>query len=172
MLLAGRCGRVTAFELHPHRAELIRAYAARMGVKNIEIVCRDSSVHEEKYDGAFGAVLVDAPCSGYGVTGENPDIKLFRKEEDLAALCKVQRAILNACAPYVRAGGCLYYSTCSVFEEENDGAVAGFLAANGEFSVERAESPLGHKKTAFGLQFLPHLSMGAGFYFCKLRRRA
>lgn len=172
VLLAGRCGRVTAFELHPHRAELIRAYAARMGVKNIEIVCRDSSVHEEKYDGAFGAVLVDAPCSGYGVTGENPDIKLFRKEEDLAALCKVQRAILNACAPYVRAGGCLYYSTCSVFGEENDGAVAAFLAANGEFSVERAESPLGHKKTAFGLQFLPHLSMGAGFYFCKLRRRA
>lgn len=172
VLLAGKCARVTAFELHPHRAELIRAYAARMGAENIDVVCRDSSQHDAAYDGAFDAVLVDAPCSGYGVIGENPDIKLFRREQDIAALHQTQTAILRACAPYVKAGGCLYYSTCSVFEEENDGTVAAFLAENGAFSAEEAESPLGHKKTKYGLQFLPHLSMGAGFYFSKLRRRA
>ena len=161
VLLAEKCARVTAFELHPHRAELIRAYAARMGAENIVVVCRDSSQHDAAYDGAFDAVLVDAPCSGYGVIGENPDIKLFRKEQDIAALHQTQTAILRACAPYVK-----------VFEEENDGTVAAFLAENGAFSAEGAESPLGHKKTKYGLQFLPHLSMGAGFYFSKLRRRA
>ena len=99
VLLAEQCARVTAFELHPHRAELIRAYAARMGVRNIDVVCRDSSQHDAAYDGAFDAVLVDAPCSGYGVIGENPDIKLFRREQDIAALHKTQTAILRACAP-------------------------------------------------------------------------
>ncbi len=172
VLLAEKCGGVTAFELHPHRAELIKRYAARMHAENIEVFCRDSSVHDGRFDGAFDAVLADVPCSGYGVLAENPDIKLFRREEDVAALQKTQAAILNACAPYVKAGGCLYYSTCSVFREENDGAVAAFLAEHEAFFAERAESPLAHKKTAYGLQFLPHLSMGAGFYVCKLRRRA
>ena len=172
VLLAGKCGQVTCFELHPHRAELIRGYAARMHAENIEVFCRDSSVHDARFDGAFDAVLVDAPCSGYGVIGDDPDIKLFRKEADLAALQKTQAAILRACAPYVRAGGSLYYSTCSVFKEENDGIVSAFLAEQPAFAAVGAESPLAHKKTEYGLQFLPHLSMGAGFYFCAMRRRA
>ena len=170
VLLAGKCAHVTAFELHEHRAALIGSYAARMGAGNIEVVCRDSSVHDAAYDGKFDAVLVDAPCSGYGVVGENPDIKLFRKEEDIAALHRVQLSILRACAPYVREGGALYYSTCSVFGEENDGTVSAFLEQDPRFAAEAAESPLGHRRTRFGLQFLPHLSMGAGFYVCKMRR--
>ena len=172
VLLAGRCGRVTAFELHEHRAKLIRSYAARMGAANVEVFCRDSSVHDPAYDGRFDAVLVDAPCSGYGVVGDNPDIKLFRKEEDIAALHAAQLSILTACAPYVKRGGHLYYSTCSVFEEENDGTVVAFLKQHPDFCAEGAASPLGHVRTRFGLQFLPHLSMGAGFYVCKMRKKA
>lgn len=171
VLLSGKCGRVTAFELHEHRAKLIQAYAARMGAENIEVVCRDSSVRDPAYDGKFDAVLVDAPCSGYGVVGEHPDIKLFRREEDIAALHASQLSILSACAPYVKEGGRLYYSTCSVFEEENDGTVAAFLSQHPDFCAEEAQSPLGHRRTRFGLQFLPHLSMGAGFYVCKMKRR-
>ena len=172
VLLAGKCGRVTAFELHEHRAKLIGSYASRMGAENISVVCRDSSVHDPAYDGKFDAVLADAPCSGYGVVGENPDIKLLRREADLSSLCKTQRAILSACAPYVRAGGCLYYSTCSVFGEENDGTVSAFLGQHPDFAAEEIASPLGHERTRFGLQFLPHLSMGAGFYVCKMRKKA
>lgn len=170
VLLAGKCAHVTSFELHAHRAELIRQYALRMGVKNIEIVCRDSSVSDESYVEKFDAVLVDAPCSGYGVIGENPDIKFFRKEEDLSALSATQIRILTACSAYVKKGGALYYSTCSVFSEENDKTVRAFLRNNGEFVCEKAESPLAHVRKEFGIQFLPHLSMGAGFYVAKMRR--
>ena len=171
VLLSEKCAHVTAFELHPHRAELIRTYAARMGAKNIDVVCRDSSVYDETYRRAFDAVLVDAPCSGYGVTNENPDIRFFRKEESLQELHKIQLAILSACAEYVREGGMLYYSTCSVFREENDGTVAEFLKTHPEFCAEKIVCALGHMQKEYGLQFLPHLSMGAGFYVSKLVRK-
>ena len=169
VLLSQKCGHVTAFELHEHRAQLIRAYAARMGA-SIAVVCRDSSVHDAEYDGAFDAVLADAPCSGYGVIGENPDIKFFRKEESLAELTKTQRAILDACAPYVRAGGALYYSTCSLFAEEIDGTADAFLEGHPQFAVQELSCPLAHRRTKYGLQFLPHISMGAGFYVCKFQK--
>lgn len=171
VLLSQKFDRVTAFELHPHRAELIRQYCARMGAENVEVICRDSSVFDGTYVEKFDAVLCDVPCSGYGVAGENPDIKLLRKEEDIAALCQTQRAILAACAKYVKAGGALYYSTCSVFGEENDGAVAAFLHENADFAPEPIESPLGHVRKKYGIQFLPHLAMGAGFYVARLRRK-
>ncbi len=172
VLLAQKCEQVLAFELHPHRTELIRQYAARMGATNVQAVCRDASVYAREYDAGFDAVLVDAPCSGYGVVNENPDIKLFRREEDLAALGQTQRAILRTCARYVKPGGMLYYSTCSVFGEENDGTVGAFLEENPAFVVTAADSPLAHRRTRFGLQFLPHLSMGAGFYVAAMQRRS
>ena len=172
VLLSEKCAKVTSFELHPHRAALIESYAKRMHRENINVVCRDSSVYDGAYAEKFDAVLVDAPCTGYGVVSENPDIKFFRKEEDIAALAKAQRAILAACAGYVKKGGHLYYSTCSVFEEENDAVAGAFLAENPGFSPEAADSPLGHVETKYGLQFLPHISLGAGFYFCKMKRKA
>ncbi|HIR23384.1 MAG TPA: hypothetical protein IAB32_06340 [Candidatus Scatosoma pullicola] len=170
VMLAKKCGRVTAFELHPHRVELIRQYKERMGAENVFEMQKDSSVFdpacEEKFDGA----LCDVPCSGFGTISENPDIKLFRKEGDLASLRGAQQGILDACSRYVKRGGRLYYSTCSVFEEENDGVVGEFLKSHPDFSVLPADSPLSHEKKKYGLQFLPDRAFGAGFYAAKLMR--
>ena len=80
-----------------------------------------------------------------------------------------QKSILNACSKYVKKGGNLYYSTCSVFESENDLIVEGFLRENPEFEVEQIDSPLCHNKKKYGLQFLPDTAFGAGFYICKMR---
>ena len=168
VLLAKKCGQVTAFELHTHRVELIRQYKARMGVENLQEMQKDSSVFDPAFEGKFDAVLCDAPCSGYGTVSENPDIKLFRKKEDILALEKAQRDILSTVCKYVKAGGALYYSTCSIFESENDKTVEGFLKNHAEFSVEALESPLAHEKKKYGLQFLPDSAYGAGFYVCKL----
>ena len=170
VLLSEKCAQVTAFELHPHRAELIQSYCRRMHRENVHIVCRDSSIYDEKYKGAFAAVLCDVPCSGFGVAGENPDIKLLRKEESLAELSAVQHSILRTCARYVAPGGDLYYSTCSVFAEENDAVVEKFLSEGAPFAVQEETSPLPHKNTRCGMQFLPHISMGAGFYIAHLRK--
>ncbi len=170
VLLAGKCAEVTSFELHPHRVELIKQYAARMGVENITALQKDSRVFDGAYEEVFDGVLCDAPCSGFGTVSENPDIKLFRKKEDFVQIGKAQREILHTVARYVKKGGCLYYSTCSIFESENDGVVRDFLKANPQFTVEEPDSPLRHEKKKYGLQFLPDTAYGAGFYVCKMRR--
>ena len=169
VLLAGKCGEVTAFELHPHRVQLIEAYKARMGAQNLTAMQKDSSVFDPAFVEQFDGVLCDVPCSGFGTISENPDIKLFRKEGDFASLRKAQLGILSACCGYVKKGGALYYSTCSIFEAENDGIVGAFLKSHPEFVVESIDSPLVHEKKKYGLQFLPDTAFGAGFYVCKLK---
>ncbi len=164
VLLSGKCT-VTACELHAHRVGLINAYAERMGAK-LKVIQADSTVFNPEFENAFDAVLCDAPCSGTGVINENPDIKLFRREEDIAGLKEVQLKILLNCARYVKSGGALYYSTCSVLPEENDSVAYGFLQTSG-FALEIPDSPLPHRRTKFGLQFLPHVSLGAGFFVTK-----
>ncbi len=171
VLLSKKCGTVTACEIHSHRVELIRSYAKRMSADNVNAVQADSSEFTPEYDNAFDSVLCDAPCSGTGVINENPDIKLFRKEEDIASLNKIQYAILDNCSRYVKSGGELYYSTCSVLPEENDSIVYSFSEAHPEFVLDIPSSPLEHIKTKFGLQFLPDLSLGAGFYLTKLIKK-
>lgn len=171
VLLAKKCKSVTAFELHEHRVELIRQYKTRMGVENITQLRKDSSVFDKAYEEKFDGVLCDAPCSGYGTISENPDIKLFRKAEDFSALKKAQREILSTVSRYVKKGGALYYSTCSLFEEENDGVIAEFLKTHTDYRAEKLESPLAHEKKKFGLQFLPDTAYGAGFYVSKLTRK-
>ena len=167
VLLADKCVHVTACELHPHRVELINSYARRMGA-NVNAVQADSSIFNPGYEDAFDGVLCDVPCSGTGVINENPDIKLFRKEEDIESLNKVQLAILENCSKYVKNGGALYYSTCSILPEENDSIVYSFLQSHPEYKLEIPECLLEHRKTKFGLQFLPHISLGAGFFVTKL----
>ena len=170
VLLSKKCKEVTAFELHEHRVDLITAYKTRMGVKNITQRQKDSSVLDESYLEKFDAVLCDVPCSGFGTVSENPDIKLFRKEEDFAALKKAQTAILDTCSKYVKKGGALYYSTCSLFQSENDEIVGAFLKTHSGYEVEIITSPLAHDCKKYGLQFLPDEAYGAGFYISKLKR--
>lgn len=171
VLLAEKCKNVTAFELHSHRVELIRAYKARMGADNVTEYEKDSRVYDPAFEEKFDGVLCDVPCSGFGTVSENPDVKLFRKEADFASLKAAQTEILSTCSRYVKKGGALYYSTCSLFEEENDRIVAEFLKTHGEFAVEKLDSPLAHDRKKYGLQFLPDVAYGAGFYVAKMVKK-
>ena len=171
VLLAKKFKEVTSCELHAHRVELINSYAQRMGVENITAMQADSSLFYPEFEGKFDAVLVDAPCSGTGVINENPDIKLFRKESDIAELSELQLKILSNCARYVKDGGSLYYSTCSVLPEENDSVAHAFLEKNLQYGLSLPDSPLPHLTTKYGLQFLPHISLGAGFFLTKFTKK-
>ena len=168
VLLAEKCKSVTSFELHEHRVALIGQYKTRMGVENVSELQKDSSVFDPAYEEKFDGVLCDVPCSGFGTVSENPDIKMFRTEADFSALERAQKAILQTCSRYVKKGGALYYSTCSLFERENDKIVEWFLKAHPEYAVEKIDCPLAHDKKKFGLQFLPDQAFGAGFYVCKM----
>lgn len=170
VLLSKKFKSVTACELHPHRVELIKSYAQRMGAENVTAIQSDSRIFNPSYKNAFDAVLCDVPCSGTGVINENPDIKLFRKEEDVLSLQKIQLEILENCSRYVKKGGTLYYSTCSVLPEENDTAACTFLKLHPEYALTIPVSPLKNRQTNYGLQFLPHISLGAGFYLTAFKK--
>ena len=167
--LANKFKNITACELHPHRANLIVDYANRMKVNNITVKTQDATQFNEEFLNQFDMILCDAPCSGFGVTKENPDIKLNRQEENISELSKLQLKILKNVSNYLKKGGYLYYSTCSIFNKENDCVIKEFLKTS-NFKVMQISSPLAHLKTEFGLQFLPNISMSAGFYICKLQK--
>lgn len=172
VLLSARCDQITANEYHAHRVRLIEQYCARMGVKNVAAVQGDATVFEAQWENAFDGVLCDVPCSGLGTLCENPDVALNKTEESVTQLTAVQRAILSNCARYVKAGGCVYYATCSLLEEENDAIVLAFLQENPAFAAEPIDCALAHERTRCGLQFLPDTAFGAGFYVSKLRKKA
>lgn len=170
VLLAKKCKRVIANELHAHRAALIESYCSRMKATNVKIETGDAACFHEAYEGAFDGVLCDVPCSGLGTVAENPDLPLGKDEGTMSELGALQRAILETCSRYVRPGGHLYYATCSILERENGGVVSAFLESHPAFSPQPCTSPLPHEREGFGLQFLPDVAFGAGFYVAKLRR--
>ncbi len=171
VLLSKICKNVTSFELHAHRVELIAQYKKRMGVENVTEMQKDSGEFDSAFAEKFDGVLCDVPCSGFGTVSENPDIKIFRKKEDFSSLASAQKRIVSTCSKYVKKGGALYYSTCSLFQSENDDIVGAFLRENPDYEVETIDSLLPHDKKKYGLQFLPDNAYGAGFYVCKMVRK-
>jgi len=168
--LSYKIDNVVAFDVHEHRVALIESYAKRMKRNNITWQVQDSKVFDETLVSKFDAVLVDAPCSGLGVLNDNPDIKLNREENDIESLNKEQLAILKNVSKYVKCGGNLYYSTCSVLDRENCDIVKSFLNQNKNFIIEQISSPLSCENRGGGLAFLPDISQGLGFYVCKMKK--
>ncbi len=168
--LSYKCNQITSWDIHEHRIGLIEDYKARMKRENIFCEVKDSKVFEEKYADYFDAVLCDVPCSGLGVSGDNPDVKLNRQESDIISLNKEQLAILCNVCNYVKVGGYLYYSTCSILQDENFNIVKKFLDNNSNYQIEPINSPLEHLDIQGTNAFLPDISGGAGFYIAKLKR--
>ena len=168
--LSYKCKSVYSWDVYPHRVELITAYKARMGRDNVEEKVCDATVFHPECENAFDAVLCDCPCSGTGVINDNPDIKLNREAEDILSLVKTQTAILDNAARYVKKGGYLYYSTCSVLKSENEDRVTDFLNRHDNYEICRVNSPLPHENRGGANAFLPDISGGLGFFAAKLKR--
>jgi 16S rRNA (cytosine967-C5)-methyltransferase len=121
---------IIAAELHPHRAALLRKLAPQ---QNVQVITADAL--NLPYQGEFDRVLADVPCSGTGTFARNPEIKWKLKPEDLADLQSRQIAILRAAMNYLRPGGKLVYSTCSLEPEENDQVIAACLQEAKDFQI-------------------------------------
>ena len=159
---------VTACDIHPHRVSLIEKYAASLNVK-LSARLNDATVFNKEFENAFDIVLCDVPCSGFGVVSSKPDIKLFKTDAAISSLAQTQKKILETACRYVRRGGRLVYSTCTLFKAENGDVVNEFLSAHGNFAVE--EIRLDYPKTKEGyLQFLPHRDGTDGFFIALLKR--
>lgn len=158
-------GKLLAFDLHPHRVELIRKGAERLGLTCIEPRVQDAAVSNGELPMA-DRVLCDVPCSGFGVIRRKPEIK-YRSLEDVT-LPPLQAAILANAAGYVKPGGTLVYSTCTVLRSENETVVEGFLSAHPDFVLD----PLTDLGIREGMVLLPGGQENCdGFFIARMRRR-
>jgi 16S rRNA (cytosine967-C5)-methyltransferase len=168
-------GRVHCWDVHDHRVALIQAVKKRLRLDNLRPAQRDASLPRAELAFAFDGVLIDAPCSGLGVIHDKPDIKYRLEEADIDSLCALQRRILDACAPYVAAGGLLVYATCTITKDENEEQVRAFLSRHPEFEPEPCAQflPEALRPLYSGgmIQLQAHDWNAEGFFIARMRRR-
>lgn len=172
--LMGGTGRIQAWDIHEHRVELISAQARRLGLENIRPMLRDASRFREDLRKTMDAVLLDAPCSGLGFFAQKPDIKLRVTEESIRELTELQAKLLDTVCEYVKPGGTLVYSTCSILKSENQDQAERFLMRHPEFEEARlpASFPDVYKtRQSTGIQFLEYRDGIEGFYLIRMRRK-
>ncbi len=128
-------GEIIAVDKHESRLSLVKTACQRVGIQNVKFICADGiEFSSEQAD----KVLLDAPCSGFGVLSKKPDVKLQREQKDIIDLAKLQHELITNAAQLVKEGGVLVYSTCTMEPEENFSVVKDFLAQHSEFSIDHA----------------------------------
>lgn len=135
-------GEIVALDIHEHKLKLINSRSRQMGINIIETNNLDGRKVEETYGGeSFDKVLVDAPCSGFGVIRKKPEVLYRKTMKTVQELSKLQLELLEAGGKVVKKGGTLVYSTCTILNKENIENVRKFLNKNPDFIVEELELP-------------------------------
>ena len=161
---------IISCDVHAHKAQLIANGAQRLGI-NLTPVQQDATVFRPEWEGKMDAVIADVPCSGYGIIRKKPDIR-YKDIEKMKELPALQRSILEVNARYVKPGGVLLYSTCTLVREENEGMVEAFLKDHPEFTLEPLPLPAPFPKNESGmLALIPGEYDTDGFFISRLRRK-
>lgn len=169
--MAGR-GEITSCDIHPHKTTLIENGAARLGLNNLTAQVQDASEQVASWIGAMDAVIADVPCSGLGIIRKKPDIR-YKNLKELENLPQLQGKILATQASYIKPGGVLLYSTCTVLKRENEDVVQAFLEGHPDFFLEPLPLPEVFPKNETGmLTLIPGEYDTDGFFICRLRRKA
>ncbi len=135
-------GSIVASDIHEHKKKLIDEQAGRLGLTCIRTLVADANELADRFPPAsFDRVLLDAPCSGFGVIRRKPEIKWTKRERDIADIAAVQKEILHRVCRLVKPGGVLVYSTCTIERSENDEMIRAFLQDHPEFALERDDVP-------------------------------
>ena len=165
-------GTIRSCDVHSHKTGLIENGAARLGISNLTAYCADATVFRPEWENAMDAVIADVPCSGYGIIRKKPDIR-YKDPASMKDLPQLQLQILKNQARYVRPGGLLLYSTCTLVRAENEGVVEAFLKENKEFTVEPLPLPAVFPENTDGmLALVPGQYDTDGFFICRMRRKA
>ena len=155
-------GEVIACDIHPHRVKLIADGAKRLGLTNITAIENDATLHNASL-GEFDRVLCDVPCSGIGVIRRKPDIK-YKTDDGIDSLPELQYKILANSARYLKCGGVLIYSTCTLLKSENEGVISRFLSEFDEFE------PYPLENGEYTRTLMPYDGTD-GFFYARLRRK-
>jgi 16S rRNA (cytosine967-C5)-methyltransferase len=151
-------GKIIASDVYRRKLDIVDREAKRLGITNIETRSWDATRVDSSMLQKADKVLVDAPCSGLGVVRRKPEIKYKEHTTDMELLPKKQLAILSASSGYVKPGGTLLYSTCTINPKENEKVIEAFLKKNTSFKVE--------ERTLL----LPHVNGTDGFFICVMKK--
>jgi len=163
-------GHVLARDLREDKLHLIRDNAERLNIDIIETQVFDASVFDYDYRRKAACVIVDAPCSGLGIIRRKPDIKYNKSEDDLANLVEIQTNIINTCSEYVKIGGELIYSTCTINPDENQNIINQFLKHHSQFTLVDLSEYKSNVNEQM-LSFFPNRERTDGFFIAKLKRK-
>lgn len=158
-------GEVVSCDIHSHKLPLIEANLSRLGITNTKTVENDATVFRAEFENRFDRVICDVPCSGLGVLRRKPDIKWTKSEEDNDSLVEIQRQIIDCAVRYVKKGGVLVYSTCTVNKKENEENVKYLLDKFDDFSL------CDEFKETSGRQLLPYKDGTDGFFYASFERK-
>ncbi len=159
-------------DVHPHKTDLIAEGAKRLGMDNITVQLQDATVLRKDWVDTMDCVIADVPCSGYGIIRKKPDIR-YKDPDDMAQLPQLQLQILETVSQYVKPGGILMYSTCTLVRRENEDVVAAFLEKHPEFSTVPLRLPDCFPENTTGMLALISGEYDTdGFFICKLRRNS
>lgn len=168
-------GIVYSRDIHEHKIKLIADNAKRLGINIMKVGLKDASEVDNDLLEKCDRVVVDAPCSGLGIIRRKPDIRWNRQIEDIDCLVKLQKNILETCSKYVKKGGYLIYSTCTINDEENIDVVNHFLDDHNNFMLTDISDsvPDGLKKDSCKdgyIQVYPNIDGIDGFFVAKIIR--
>ena len=169
--LMGGKGKIIAFDIYEHKTKLISALAEKMGIDIIETRVGNSAEYRKELELSADKVLADCPCSGYGLLRKKPELEI---KESTAELENLQQQILDNAAKYLKKGGELVYSTCTVNKNENIGNVTKFLDTHNEFELVGIEEYFGDKSFCDAgkgyVQVLPGEYGMDGFFIAKMKK--
>jgi len=162
-------GEILSCDIHPHKMKLIEQGAERLGTDCIKTLLADGRQNRKELRESADVVICDVPCSGLGIIRKKPDIR-YKDPKPLGGLPKVQAAILENGSTYVKKGGVLLYSTCTILPEENEQVVEAFLCQHPDFTKESFTLPGEIGETDGDITLWPQRHGTDGFYICKLRK--
>lgn len=148
--------------------------AKRLNLQNCSFSVHNAEIFQPEWEDSFDICLVDAPCSALGLIGRKPEIKYLRKPEDLDEIIGIQRRILAQASRYVKPGGSLVYSTCTLNRKENEKQVK-WLCENYGFTPVEIREPFSAERLAMEkhpgmITLFPHLDRTNGFFIATVRK--
>ncbi len=168
----GSKGELIACDIHAHKLKLIKSSAKRLRLNNIKVELSDALQYRADFAECFDIVLLDAPCSGLGTIGKKPEIKYRKSVEDIKKLSIIQQKMLEQAANYVKIGGNLVYSTCTLNKSENSGQIIAFLKSQHNFSLvppsQLTDVAVPTKNDM--VEIIPHEGWSDGFFIAVLKR--
>lgn len=167
-ILMSDTGIVYSFDLHESKLSLISDGAARLGLSSVAPRTLDATTPDAELFGKADKVICDVPCSGLGVLGKKPDLR-YKSEESAMELPALQYEILTESVKYLKVGGELLYSTCTLNPAENERVIERFLENNSNYSAVDFTSA-GYASEGGMLTLLPHIHACDGFFMAKIKK--